>query len=159
MAFVHFWTLFARLYSLFVPDFHLERWILISPQMGMEVGLDHQLADWAQEDGNRMDKAEEPWPQGLVSRVTWDLGPADSAWRELQEVCILFPVVAEVKSCFLFVLKLSHLDCFYYSNQCMYLDMYMVWYPKASSHLQFHFTVNLNCSCGIRETLLGRDHG
>lgn len=95
------------------------------------------------EDGDRMDKAEEPWPQGLVSRVTWDLGPAGSAWRELQEVCILFPVVAEVKSRFLFTLKLSHLDCFCYSNQCMYLDMYMVWYPKASSHLQFHFTVNL----------------
>ena len=38
---------------------------------------------------------------------------------------ILFPVMTEVKSCFLFVLKLSRLDCFYYSNQYVYLDMCM----------------------------------
>lgn len=91
--------------------------------MGMEVGLDHQLADWAQEDGNRMDKAEEPWPQGLVSRVTWDLGPADSAWRELQEVCILFPVVAEVKKLLSFRVKAESSGLF-----LLLKSVYVSWY-------------------------------
>ena len=37
-------------------------------------------------------------------------------------MCILFPVMTEVERCFLFVLKLSCVDCFYSSNQYVYLD-------------------------------------
>lgn len=76
------------IFELYLSLIFLERWFLIPPQMGMEVGLDSSLVDCAQEDGNRMSKPEEPWAWGSVSEVTYDLWPAGSAKRQWQEVCI-----------------------------------------------------------------------
>ena len=85
-----------------------------------------------------MDKAEEPWPQGLVSRVTCDLQrvlegvmesvdtfPSDDRSKKLLSFCV------EAESSGLFLLLKSI---------CVSWYVY-VRYPKAFSHLQFHFAV------------------
>lgn len=82
---------------------------------------------------------------GFGQGMIWDLQPADGVYRGLLEVPHMLPspVVAEVKSCFMPMRKLRNMDCFYYSDQYVFIDVHV------SCTLKHLHTV-VPCSCPLK---------